>query len=59
MKIICTEKEKQTFLNAYDSDENVSCILPKLYVGCAYKYNKCSECLEEKIEWEIVKAGEA
>lgn len=56
MKIICTNEEKQTFLNAYESNTNLPCILVNVETNCANKYSSCSECLEKKIEWEIKEA---
>lgn len=53
MKIICTNEEKQAFLNAYEANTDLSCILVNVEVGCANKYSSCRECLEHKIEWEI------
>lgn len=53
MKIICTNEEKQAFLNAYEFHHDLPCLLAKMEVGCATKYESCKECLEKKIEWKI------
>jgi len=53
MRIICTNEEKQTFLNAYDKNTELSCILTTMEVGCATKYKSCRECLDKNIDWQI------
>lgn len=55
MKIICTNEERQALLNSYEDNTELHCCLAKPYVGCASKYETCRECLEQNIEWEIVK----
>lgn len=49
MKIVCTSFEKDELLDALE-------IAPCLFTSmeCCMKYNSCRECLENKIEWEIV-----
>lgn len=53
MKISCTTKEKEIILNClylWGMGGYSSC--PHLFKYCD-KYNGCSDCLEENIEWEI------
>ncbi len=54
MKTICTNEEKEAFINAYEAKPELPCCLAEQESGCGFKYETCKDCLEQNIEWEII-----
>lgn len=52
MKIICTEKEKEQFIEGVSCDCNDDCPVAAMYDGTCIN-GSCRDCVEKRIEWAI------
>ena len=51
MKIICTAKEKEQFIEGVSYDVNESCPIAEIFGNCFD--GSCSECANERIQWVV------